>query len=49
MESHSINSLIRGIYKDLWPAPIAEILCCEKERFNPSDPYAVATLYVVGL
>ena len=53
MESYSIDSVIRGyhIYKDIWPAPIGEILSCERESFNPSDPYAVATLHggvVVG-
>ena len=46
MESYSIDSVIRGyyIYKDIWAAPIGAILCCERESFNPSDPYAVATL-----
>ena len=46
MESYSIDLVIRGyhIYKDIWPAPIREILCCESESFNPSDLYAVATL-----
>ena len=38
--------MIRGyhIYKDIWPAPIGENLRCERESFNPADPYAVATL-----
>ena len=29
--------------------PIGEILCCERESFNPSDPYAVTMLYLLGL
>ena len=46
MESHYIDSVIREyrIYKDIWSAPIGENLCCERESFNPADPYAVATL-----
>ena len=47
MESYSIDSVIRGyhIYNDIWPAPIGEILHCKRERFSPSDPYAVAMLH----
>ena len=46
VESYSIDSVIRGyhIYKDIWAAPIRAILCCERESFNPCDPYAVPTL-----
>ena len=36
------------MYKDIWAAPIGAILHCERESFNPSDPYAVATSVVVG-
>ena len=39
--------MIRGchIYKDAWPAPYEAILHCKRESYNPSDPYAVATLH----
>ena len=54
MEVCLIDSVIRvyHIYKDIWPAPIGATLCCQREKFNWSDPlYAVATLHdsiVVG-
>ena len=46
MKSYSIDSVIREyqIYKDIWAPPIGAILSCEREIFNPSNPYAVATL-----
>ena len=44
MESHSIDLVIRGHHIDTLAAPSGAILCCERESFNPSDPYAVATL-----
>jgi len=53
MESHSIDSVIQGyhldyhVYKDIWAAWIGAALCCKRERFNPSDPYAVC--YAVAM
>ena len=56
MELHSINLVIRGyhlgyhVYQDIWAAPIEavlpRVLLCKRERFNPSEPYAVR--YAVG-
>ena len=42
--SFTITSVIRGyhIYKDEWDAPIGEVLYCEREIGNRSDPCAVA-------
>jgi len=46
MELHSIDLVIQGyhlgyfVYQDIWAAPIEAVLCCERERFNPGDPYA---------
>ena len=42
--SFTINSVIRGyhVYKDEWDAPIGEVLYCEREIGNRSDPCAVA-------
>ena len=37
-------SKVRGyhVYKDIWEAPIAEVLACRKEEGNVHDPYCVA-------
>ena len=42
--SFSVNSVIRGyhIYKEGWNAPVGQVLFCEREIGNCSDPSAVA-------
>jgi len=44
MDSYTMESVDRGyhIYKEIWSASIGMSLGCERETFNPSDPYAVA-------
>ena len=39
-------SKVRGyhVYKDIWKAPIAEVLACRKEVGNVHDPYCVAVI-----
>ena len=39
-------SKVRGyhVYKDIWEAPIAEVLACRKEEGNVHDPYCVAVI-----
>ena len=39
-------SKVRGyhIYKDIWEAPIGEVLTCRKEEGNVHDPYFVAVI-----
>ena len=32
----------RHMYKTIWMPEISEILCCEQERNNPEDLYAVS-------
>ena len=32
------------VYKDIWEAPIAELLACRKEEGNVHDPYCVAVI-----
>ena len=32
------------VYKDIWEAPIAEVLACRKEEGNVHDPYCVAVI-----
>jgi len=44
MDSYTMESVVQGyhIYKEIWSASIGMSLGCERETFNPSDPYAVA-------
>ena len=44
--SYTVDSCIRGyhVYKDIWTAPLGEILTCQNEFENPTDPYAVAMM-----
>ena len=32
------------VYKDVWKAPIGEVLVCRKEEGNVHDPYCVAVI-----
>ena len=43
----TINSCVRGyhIYQSVWTPLIGELLICQTEFGNPSDPYTVAVMY----
>ncbi len=44
----AVDSCIRGyhIFKNIWPAPIGEVLQCQPELGNIHDPYCVAVVTV---
>ena len=35
---------IHHVYKDIWEAPVAEVLACRKEEGNVHNPYCVAVI-----
>ncbi len=44
--SYTMDSCIRGyhVYKDVWTAPLGEVLTCQNEFGNVVDPYDVAII-----
>jgi len=44
MDTHAVDSCVRGfhVYSDRWTPALGEVLVCEIEHENDSDPYAVA-------
>lgn len=44
MDNYEAEYCIRGyhVYKEIWEAPVGQVLECAREPLNPKDRYAVA-------
>ena len=51
MEIYTIQTCVRGyhIYKEVWEAPLGQLLLCQRELGNVHDPYAVAVVDTRGI